>query len=86
MARVLKDFSAQTLAEAIDGNQIGFSADLGRSPLVQLHDDPEVRWFFTGIPFAGFNRVLHARFEANDVDAKILTTLARFRSRKVPMM
>jgi GNAT superfamily N-acetyltransferase len=83
---ILRDFSPKTLAKAIEANQIGFYADVGRSSQIQLNDDPEILWFLTGVPFASFNRVLRARFEGDDVDAKVDKALAPFKDRRVPMM
>ena len=66
----LADFSPHALAQAIEANQTASYADLGRSSLIALNDDPEILWFLTGLPFARFNRVLRARFQDDDVDAK----------------
>jgi ribosomal protein S18 acetylase RimI-like enzyme len=86
MGYVLKDFSVPALVGAIEANQLGYLADLGRSPQVELHDDPEVTWFITGFPFPRLNRVLRAQFELDDIDAKIEAMLVPFKSRKVPMI
>ena len=86
MGHILKDFAVPALVKAIEANQIGYLVDLGRSPQVELHDDPEITWFVTGIPSSRFNLVLRAQFEPDDIDAKIETALAPFRSQKVPML
>lgn len=86
MSGVLKDFSVSVLVEAIEANQFEFSADLGRSSRAELHEDLDIVWFVTGIPFPTFNRVLRAQFETSDIDARIETALAPFKSRNVPMM
>jgi ribosomal protein S18 acetylase RimI-like enzyme len=86
MDDILTDFSTPALIEAIEANQLAFMADLGRSPQVALQDDPEITWFVTGVPSPGFNRVLRAQFEADNLDAKIETTLDLFRSRALPML
>lgn len=85
MNSILTDFSASGLARAIEANQIGHLADLGRSPQMTLHHDPELTWLAGGHSMQGFNRVLRAQFEADDIDAKIEATLARFQSRHVPL-
>lgn len=76
----------RSLVKAIEANQLRFLADLGRSPQVELHDDLEILWFVTGIPFPRFNRVLRAQFEPDDIDARIEAALAPFKSRKVPVI
>ncbi len=85
MGHFLEDFSAPALAKAIEANQIGHLADLGRSPQVELHEGRALTCFVSDIPYPAFNRVLHARFEADDADAEIEATLGIFKSRKVPM-
>jgi hypothetical protein len=70
MNHILRDFSPEALANAIETNQIGFYTDLGRSSQIELNDDPEILWFLTSLPFPTFNRILRARFEANDVDVR----------------
>ena len=85
MSGVLEDLRVSRLVEAIEANQFEFSADLGRSSQVELHKERGVVWFVSGLPFPTFNRVLRAQFETSDVDAKIKTALAPFKSRNVPM-
>lgn len=82
---ILVDFSPPTLAQAIEANQLEFLADLGRSPQVTLHEDPELTWFISGIAYPRFNRILRARFEADDLDEKIEAALAPFKARGIPM-
>jgi ribosomal protein S18 acetylase RimI-like enzyme len=86
MNYVLRDFSPQALAQAIEANQVAFYADLGRSSQFELIDDLDILWFVTGIPSPRFNRVLRARFEATDVDERIAAALSPFRAQQVPMM
>jgi GNAT superfamily N-acetyltransferase len=81
----LHDFSASALAEAIEANTIEFIADLGRSSQVTLYREPDVAWLATGMPYPSFNRVLHAKFKSEDVDARIEAALAPFKSRNAPM-
>jgi ribosomal protein S18 acetylase RimI-like enzyme len=69
--------------EAIEANHVAYLADLDRSPLVTLHDDPEVLWFESDAPHPRSNRVLRARFGPGDVDAKIEAALAPFKARAV---
>jgi len=86
MSYILQDLSPSALIRAIEANQFEFSKDLGRSPQVEMHEDPDIVWFVTGRPFPRFNRVLRAHFESEGVDARIEAALAPFRSRNVPMV
>ncbi|GAB4526851.1 MAG: hypothetical protein Kow0063_01520 [Anaerolineae bacterium] len=86
MDRILNDFSASALAQAIEANQQAYLIDLVRSPLVRVHQNQELVWFLTGERLPGFNRILHARFETGDVDAKIKAALAPFKAAGLPML
>jgi ribosomal protein S18 acetylase RimI-like enzyme len=84
---ILEDISAPSLVKAVEDNQFEYLMDLGRSPQVMtIHEGPELIWFLTGVPFPGFNRIVRARFEATDMDAKIEAALAPFKSHDVPML
>ncbi len=83
--KFLYDFSAPALAAAIEANSIESMADEGRSSQVTLYRKPDIAWFVTGMPYPSFNRVLHAQFESEDVDARIEAALAPFKARNVPM-
>lgn len=85
LCNILTDFSEPALIQAIEANQIGTFADLGRSPQVTLHESRELLWFVVGIPSANFNRVLRAQFKSKDVETKIEQALDLFRSRNLPM-
>jgi len=86
MDDVLTELSAPALVEAIEASQFEYLMDLGRSPQVMTHQDPELTWFLIGVPYPGFNRIVRAQFEADDTDAKILAALAPFKARGVPML
>ncbi len=86
MVHVLTDFSAPALIKAIEDNHTEYMLDLRRSPQVALRHDPEITWFVTSFPLAGFNRVLQARFDAGDIDAKIEAVLGLYRSRGLPLL
>lgn len=83
---ILKDFAAQAVTAAIEENLFGAFANSGRLPQAELHDDPDMMWFITGVPFPLLNGVFRARLAADGIDTKIEATLARFKSRQVPMI
>ncbi len=86
MDAILHDLSTPALVRAIQYNHLGFMADQGRSSQVTLHDDPELSWFITGLPYPRCNRILCARFEADDLDAKIEAALAPYKAQGVPAL
>lgn len=81
MNGILKDFSAQVLANAIEANMIAHSADLARSPLVELHQDERLIWSIGTTNYPRFNRILQAQFPQGDFEENIAAALAPFRRR-----
>ena len=82
---MLTDLSASALVSAIEADQHAAWASLGRAPVAQRHEGPEVAWVVTGIPHPAFNVVTRSRFEPESADAKIKETLAHFASRNMPL-
>jgi ribosomal protein S18 acetylase RimI-like enzyme len=85
MTQILTDFSEPALVEAIEANQYEYLMDLGRSPQVPIHQDPELTWFLIGVRAPGFNRVVRAQFKADDLSARIEAALAPFKGHGLPM-
>ncbi|MFL7791476.1 MAG: GNAT family N-acetyltransferase [Anaerolineae bacterium] len=84
---VLSDFSETALIEAIEGNLFEMLPVLcGCLPNAAYEGKPDVAWFMTGIPFALFNGVIHARLAPDDLDARIREVVAPFESGKKPMV
>jgi GNAT superfamily N-acetyltransferase len=85
MSEILKDFSASALVRAIEANDYQLWAFFGRSPQVELYDDPEMMWLVSGIPHPGFNGVFRTQLVPGDIEARISETLAHFKARHLPM-
>jgi GNAT superfamily N-acetyltransferase len=87
---IVVDTSPNAMARAVEESLVAFYAHFGRMPGGQLSEDPELTWLLTGIPAPHFNSVLRTRFApelpAAERDARIATTIERFRSRSLPMM
>lgn len=81
----LEDFSESALVRAIEANLFELFTAFRHWPEAEVHDDPDILWTITGIPFPLFNSVFRARLSQN-VDATIEVTLGRYRARKVPML
>lgn len=82
---ILSDPSPSALAAAIEANRDASWADLGRSPRVSVHHQPELMWYITGMPSPGGNGLCRTRIESEDVDARIETALIPFKAQKLPM-
>jgi len=73
------------LAAAVEVNSVEACRTWSAWPRLDLHDDPDVVWTITDLPFPQFNTVLSARLPAEGVEAAIATVLEPFRERGVPM-
>jgi GNAT superfamily N-acetyltransferase len=85
MPEILKDLSPSALIMAIEANQFDLWRILAQMLQTELHHEPDMIWFSTDIPFYLCNLVGRAQFQHNDIDARIDTTLTRFKSRGRPM-
>lgn len=73
------------LAAAVEANSVEACRTWGAWPKLRLHDDPDVIWTITDLPFPQFNTVLCARLPAEGTGAAVAAVLAPFRERRVPM-
>ncbi len=79
------DFSPTALADAIEANVLAFNLLPAYGPFAEIHDDPNLLWFTTGLPYPVFNGVLRARFAQGEVDRRIEDALACFRRSELPL-
>jgi GNAT superfamily N-acetyltransferase len=84
MDGVLQDFSTAALVTAVEANQLAYSLYLARSPRVELHEEPGLTWFSSGIPLSFMNGVLQTRLDADEADGRIEDIQDIFRSRGLP--
>jgi predicted GNAT family acetyltransferase len=52
---------------------------------MELHEEPNLMWTLTNVPFPLFNNVFRAKLAPEDVEAKIEAAIARADARGVPM-
>jgi GNAT superfamily N-acetyltransferase len=82
----LQDLSAAALIEAIEANLFALFAHFRSWPRADVHENSEISWCITDIPFPLFNSVLHARLAPENVAAAIKAAKSRCRSKRVPML
>jgi len=83
MSEILNDFSTPTLTAAIKANLFEYYEYLGRSPKAEFHEDPYLKWVFTGIPYSFLNNVFYTQLTSENVDEVIQQTLASLRSKNI---
>ena len=86
METILADTSNSAIIEAIEANTSALFALFKKWPRAEVHDSPELLWTITDIPYPLFNSVLRARLPTDAITEAIDETIARYKSRNVPMM
>lgn len=81
---ILTDLSVPSLVAAIETNQFEFFKLFEQWPRAEVHDEPDMLWTITDIPFPLFNSVF--RTCLSDPDTAIEAAIDRCRRRNVPMM
>lgn len=82
---VLTDLSNDALIDGIDRNCIDFFQHYGLGPGCELHEEPDLAWFVTGIPDPLFNGVMATNVPPERVDPRIDEMVAEFRRRRLPL-
>ena len=85
MREILYDVSDKALTWEIEANQFELFRLFRHWPKAELHEEPELLWTITHIPFFLFNAVLHAHLAPEAVDPAILAAIGRCQDRNVPM-
>ncbi len=85
MRRVLTDIADEAVIAAHEESCIQFWLHYGRGPGCEVHEDGDLEWFTTGIPFALLNGVMRARLTPETADARIEELAQEFRRRELPL-
>ena len=82
----MQHWSRERIVDAIEANLFGFLSSFEDWSAAELHDDQDLLWSLTDIPFPFFNSVLRARINEDLVSSRIDTVLAHARSNQVPLL
>jgi GNAT superfamily N-acetyltransferase len=87
--RILEDLSPEAVIQAMESNIGAYFASLmdgGASTHVAFHDDGDIKWFVSDVPFPLLNGVMGAKLEAGSEDRRIDEVLGQFKAAGVPML
>jgi GNAT superfamily N-acetyltransferase len=86
MQDCLQDLSPANLISTIESNIFPFFQAFQQWPGAEVHDEADLLWTITGVPFALLNCVMRARIPSGQVDTTIQAVIARARQRGVPLL
>ena len=87
MSYILKDLSQEAVIDAIEGNLSSYFGCLaGGSNRITFHDDADVKWFVSGVPFPLLNGATSAKLDPESADRRIDEVLDQFKAAQVPML
>ena len=88
MSAISQDVSSVGMAAAIEANLNATFSLVGSSPITELHDAPDSRWYITPkVPFPLFNHVYFSSLSQEEgTEAKIEEVKQHFAAHQVPFM
>lgn len=86
MKDCLQDLTSTNLISAIESNIFPFFEAFQECPGAEVHDEDEILWTMTDVPFALLNCVMRSRIPPEKVDAIIQSVIAQARRRHVPLL
>ena len=86
MQDCLQDLSSANLIHAIENNIFPFFQSFDQWPRAEIHDEAEILWTITNVPFPLLNCVLRARIPPDKIDSTIEAVIARGKMHGVPLL
>lgn len=84
MTDILQDLSPSTVPQVIDNSMIAYHTFFSTLPNAQLHEDPDLLWFETGVPLDLFNGVLQTHGASDTLATSIDHIVTHFQRRNLP--
>jgi GNAT superfamily N-acetyltransferase len=82
---MLEDFSGQTVIQAMEENLRDTGIRWANLLQAEVHEEPEITWFVSGLPFELCNGIVDARLVSEDSHGKIDEILKQLATYHVPM-
>ena len=86
MNAILQELSTSNLVTAIEENLFSLMPTFRKWPQAEVHDEAEIKWSITDIPFPIFNSIMRAQLVPERIDATIQSIVSRAKSRNVPLL
>jgi hypothetical protein len=83
---IVQDLSPANLVTAIEDNLFAFMPAFRTWPRAEVHDEAEIKWWMTDIPFPLFNSILRAQLIPERIDATIQSIIVQAKLRNVPLL
>lgn len=87
MDEIQHDHSEPAVVRAIEANICELFALWPKGAArAEVHNDADMLWTITDVPFPMFNSILNAKLQPGSLDAVIETVVSRYRSRNAPAL
>jgi ribosomal protein S18 acetylase RimI-like enzyme len=86
MGEILRQFSRAAMIAAIQENEVAFWLNRARRCGWEVHDEPGLTWYRSGLRSTMFNGVIRTALDDDEADERIDETLACFRADDLPMV
>lgn len=86
MEHILQDRSIPNVLQAMEKNSFSLMSTIKQWARVEVHQDDQMVWTITDIPFPLFNGVLRTQLPPEDVEIAIQALIAEGKARNVPLL
>lgn len=85
-ARIIQDWADPDAEAALEVNRCAALADMASGPGGEVHDEPDLLWCLSGLPWDAFNVVGHCALSGAEIDQRIVEKQSYYRSRGRPLV